>query len=427
MTVQATGSAAAVRPLVPLTRRPAVPAPAADSTRLPLDQVAPSLYKAPAKARMDVVQLDAWADAHTATPARRGNHLTTLINGDAYFTALGDAIDRAQTSIAVVTHTFGDGTFPDAVVDKLVAKAKAGIPTYFVVDWFGGTRDGEAKNLQRLRDAGVHVAILKKASLSTHFFEITHSKVAIIDGREAFVGGHNLTMGGYKKHDVTNQVQGPVVADIQRHFGEIWQMADGGKQPLVIAPPDTSAVGGATLRSLETTPDSHDFKKVALKAIDSAKSVINVEQAYLTDLDFAEHLSAAAKRGVLVRVVVPTETDEAIIQGIHRDHFADWLKGGMQVYRFPNPMHTKALSVDGTWGAIGSTNMTVRGQESNFELSLASSDPTTVAQWDRTLFDFDRGQSQRMTLTQAYDEKGSVGLKQRAKDFFYSKILRRFL
>jgi cardiolipin synthase len=427
MAVQATGAVKAAAPLVPLARRPAPTAAPADTTRMPLDRVAPSLYKAPAKERMDVAKLDEWADKNTVAPVRGGNHMTTLIDGDAYFNAVGEAIDRAKTSIAMVTHTFGDGAFPDKVVDKLVAKAKAGIPTYFIVDWFGGTRDGEAKNLQRLRDAGVKVAILKKASVSTHFFEITHSKIAIFDGREAFVGGHNLTMGGYKKHDVTNQIQGPVVADVQKHYEKIWAMADEGKRPLAIAPVDTTAVGGAKLRSMETTPDSHDFKKVALKAIDSAKSFINVEQAYLTDNDYVDHLTAAAKRGILVRVVVPKQSDEDIIQDIHRTNFDDWLKGGLQVYRFPKDMHTKALSVDGTWAAIGSTNMTVRGQESNFELSMASSDPTTVAQWDRQLFNFDRGQSERMTLTKAWNEQNSVGLKQRAKDWFYSKIVRPFL
>jgi cardiolipin synthase len=423
MGVQAIGAVTSGARLVPLDRRP-VTTSAAPPLQ-PLDRVAPSLYVAPGKERLDVAALDAWADKHTVAPVRGGNHVTTLIDGDAYFNALGQAIDRAQTSIAMVTHTFGDGEKPDGIVDKLVAKAKAGIPVYFIVDWFGGTRHGEAKNLQRLRDAGVHVAILDKKVVSTRLFEVTHSKIALIDGREAFVGGHNLSGGGYNKHDVTMQVQGPVVADVQQHYGKIWQMAADGV-PMDIAPAVTTPAGTAKLRSMETTPDSHDFKRVALHAIDSAKSFINAEQAYLTDQDFADHLMAAAKRGVQVRVVVPVTTDEDAVQRIHRANFDDWIKGGLQVYRYPKPMHTKALSVDGVWGTIGSTNMTTRGQESNFELSLASSDPAAVADLDRKLFESDRGQSPRMTLMKAYKEQ-DVGLKQRAKDWFYDKVVQPFL
>ncbi|MBC7545914.1 MAG: phosphatidylserine/phosphatidylglycerophosphate/cardiolipin synthase family protein [Candidatus Sericytochromatia bacterium] len=422
-----TVSSATTAALTPL-RRPAPPKvqPARMVGPLvSLDQVAPTLWSRSKGKAMDVVALDAWADKHTSVPASNGNSLETLIDGDAYFNALGAEIDKAQTSIAIVTHTFSDAPAPTAIVDKLIAKAKAGVKVAFIVDWFGTTKDGNPNNLQRLRDAGVHVAVVDKKVVAMRLFETTHSKITLIDGEVAFVGGHNLSGGGYAKHDVTIKARGPVLADVQQHFLSIWKTAGGGK--LDLAPVNMQRTGGAKLRSLQSSAHVHDFRAMALKAIDSAKHEINTEQVYLTDEEFSDHLMAAARRGVRVRMIVPTVSDVSQAQAIHRANMDDWIAAGVEVYRYDKPMHTKALSVDGVWATIGSTNFTGRGMDSQFELSLASSDANVVAEWDRSLFEADRGVSKRMTLSEAYREKAGVGVKQIVTDWVMNTIVRPFV
>jgi cardiolipin synthase len=362
--------------------------------------------------RMDAAALDQWGDRKLPNKLVQGNHADVLIGGPTYLEALSRAIDTAKQSIVMTTNTFDDDATTTRIVDQLIAKAKAGVKVGVVLDWFGSTRKGEPKNAQRLRDGGVHVEIMDHKVFAPRVIEVNHTKVAIIDGREAFVGGQNFSGGGFGRHDLSLQVTGPVLGDIQMHFDKIWARA--GNQPLDTAPAQTQPTGDLALRSLETTPKDHEFRDMVIRAIDQAKREINVEQAYMNDPEVIRHLEQAAKRGVTVRMIIPVKADDGIVDNMLRAAMPGWMKAGIEVYRYEPSMHTKALSVDGVWATVGSTNLDHRALHDNYELSLAISDPATVQKLDRDLFFTDLAQATRVTPEAAKAYVG--GPKQRLVD-----------
>jgi cardiolipin synthase len=69
-------------------------------------------------------------------------------------------------------------------------------------------------------------------------------------------------------------------------------------------------------------------------------------------------LEHAAQRGVEVRLLVPSKTDEPMIVSAARSHYADLLKAGVKVYEWQGEMlHAKTATIDGVWSTVGTSNL----------------------------------------------------------------------
>jgi cardiolipin synthase A/B len=69
-------------------------------------------------------------------------------------------------------------------------------------------------------------------------------------------------------------------------------------------------------------------------------------------------LEHAAKRGVDVRLLVPSQTDEPLIVSAARSHYADLLQAGVKIYEWQGEMlHAKTGTIDGVWSTVGTSNL----------------------------------------------------------------------
>src|SRR6478735_4637415 len=128
-----------------------------------------------------------------------------------------------------------------------------------------------------------------------------HEKTIVIDGREAFVGGIDLTsLSGDRRdssrhparaaigwHDVTSVVRGPVVADVAEHFALRWREVTG--ERVAVGAPDPAA-GSSTVQFVRTVPEhvygelrhgSFGVLETYVRAIRSAERLIYIESQYL--------------------------------------------------------------------------------------------------------------------------------------------------
>ena len=120
-----------------------------------------------------------------------------------------------------------------------------------------------------------------------------------------------------------------------------------------------------------------------------------------------EDLGKAARRGVDLRLVVPSHADvhDAVYAG--RAAYGDLLEAGARIYEVRNAvLHSKIAVVDGVWTAIGSSNLDRRSVVFNNEVDaivlgtetasqvqallerdMANSVPITLQEWQRRPFD----------------------------------------
>ncbi len=308
-----------------------------------------------------------------------GNAVDLLVEG-LYFEALWPALQGARDSILVSSLKIDDGPYGSKTADILAAKAKACLHVRVLLDTFN-SRGGIGKDaIARMRQAGVHVHLLDK-TVGRTLVEIQHRKLTLVDGQTAFVGGQSLDWAGGKAHDATMRVRGPLLQNLHQLYLEQWDLAGAPELP---APPQSrpASVGNTVLRPLVTDPCNRAFKGAILAAIGAAKQHICLDQVFFSDKAIIDALGKAAKRGVNVQLVIPQQSYSQEINAVNRADLAAMLKMGITVRLNPNESRMKAVTIDGTWGVLGSTNLDDRALNDNYELSLAVSNPETVQQLD---------------------------------------------
>jgi cardiolipin synthase len=79
----------------------------------------------------------------------------------------------------------------------------------------------------------------------------------------------------------------------------------------------------------------------------------------------------AARRGVTVRVILPSYSDFSGVFYAGRAHYDELLDAGVKLYELESAfLHSKSIVVDGVWSSIGSTNFDWRSFIHNNEISV---------------------------------------------------------
>jgi len=323
-----------------------------------------------------------------------GNSMRLLQNGDMFFPSLFRDIAAARESVHIESFIWYDGKISRQLANLLAQKAKQGVEVRVMVDASGGRQlKGEVKEM--LENAGVKVAHfhpLRFANLA-RLNNRDHRKLMIIDGRIGYIGGFCIadewTGNARNKkeyRDTGLRITGPVVNRLQAAFAENWieetgYIPAGDKFFPKIAPTGTTSAHLAY-----TSPDGSisSVQILYYMAIKAAKREILIQNPYLLpDSAGIEALEEAVKRGVDVRIMVPSDdaTDSPIVQHASHHHFGTLLQRGVKIYEYEKTLlHQKVMVVDGLWSAVGSTNFDERSFELNDEVSIGVVDPAIAGQ-----------------------------------------------
>jgi cardiolipin synthase len=119
------------------------------------------------------------------------------------------------------------------------------------------------------------------------------------------------------------------------------------------------------------------IRAMYIEAITRASHNIWLTTAYfLPDPDFAEALTAAARRGVDVRLLIPAKSNHVVSDWISRGYFSQLLEAGVKVLRYRDAMvHAKTATIDGTWSTVGTANIDRLSLTGNYEINVEIIDP----------------------------------------------------
>jgi cardiolipin synthase len=149
-------------------------------------------------------------------------------------------------------------------------------------------------------------------------------------------------------------------------------------------PPAQAGETSAHLAYTSPTGSVSSVEVLYYLAINAARRRIIIQNPYmLPDNDAIAALANAVKRGVDVRVMVPSTeaTDSPVVQHASHHKFAEMLKSGIRIYEYkPTLIHQKIIVVDGVWSCVGSTNFDDRSFQLNDEVSMGVIDPRIASQ-----------------------------------------------
>lgn len=362
-------------------------------------------------------------EAIVGSPLTTDNQVQLLQDGPATYRAMLAAIMAAKDHIHLETYILDDDDVGQRFAQALIEKQQQGVQVHLIRDSLG-TIGTPAAFFQRMMDSGIRVLEFNplNPALARRDWILNqrdHRKLLIVDGRIAFLGGINISNvysggsflqasrihadGSATWRDTDLQLQGPVVAELQKLFLAAWSAQNGGPLEARNYFPQPEAAGRQVVRAIGSSPEEPYSLIYAtlLSALDSAQSSVHLTNAYFVpDPQLLAALEAAAGRGVDVKLILPSQTDSWLVFHAGRGYYERLLRAGVKIYeRRGVILHSKTVLVDGVWATVGSTNLDWRSFLHNHELNVVVLGADFGAEL-QTMFDRDLANSNAITLAQ---------------------------
>ena len=366
---------------------------------------------------------------HAFAP-RAGNRLEVLVDGAVALPRIAAAIRAAEHSVDLAGWFFSPdfeltrGDDRRALSDLLRETADRGVEVRLLA-WAGaplplfrpGRRQVETVMADLADGARLRVATdRRERPLHCH-----HEKLVIVDGRQAFVGGIDLTdlagdrfdsgrhpiRSGTGWHDATMLAEGPVVEDVARHFGMRWHEVTAERLPTPEAP---EAVGNVTVQVARTVPERvygslplGDFSilEAYVGALRAARSLVYLENQFLWSSEIVEILADR------LRKPPSDEFRMVVVLPAHPNTGADDTRGQLAVLSEADVdgrllcctlvargggateavyVHAKIGIVDDRWLTLGSANLNEHSLFNDTEVNLVVDDPVVAGSTRRRLW-----------------------------------------
>ncbi len=356
-----------------------------------------------------------------------GNSVEILRNGE-FFDVVMEEISKAKKSIHFESFLWKQGKLGKRLVEAFCERARAGVTVRVLVDAKGCGEMGDSA-CKKLLAAGVkfarfHPMTLRYIGVINHR---DHRKILLVDGKTAFVGGHCIVdewmgEGNDKDHyrDISVRLRGPAVHQVQSTFSENWVGTTGELFAGEDYFPKTEACGDLKVHVARVMPagSAPAVKILHHMVICTATKRLWIQNPYfLPEPEAIEAMGAAVKRGVDVRVMVPSAeaSDMPMVQHAAHRNFARLLEVGVRIFEFqPTLLHQKVMTVDGVWSAVGSTNFDDRSFEINDEITLGIHGKAFAKQLEK-LFEEDAKDCKELNLKE-WEKRGTL---HKLEDHFY--------
>jgi cardiolipin synthase len=327
-----------------------------------------------------------------------------LIDGRDTFAAIFAAIRGARNNINLEYYILEDVESGGIhLSDLLIAKRQQRVAVNIIYDSFGSSATSPDL-FRRLKDAGIQVVEFNPFNPVTFNFR-DHRKILVVDGEHAIVGGINLSTtyqtlagsggaggkGPVHWRDTDLEIEGPVVAQLQTLFFQHWEDQKGPPLAREAYFPVISPKGREVVRIVGSTPDKGvpRFYVTLLSAIRNAEKNVWLSAAYFVPTDQEEEdLIAAARRGIDVRLLLPSDSDSKMALAVGRSHYGYLLEAGVKIYEVQNQvLHSKSATIDGVWTAIGSSNFDPRSVVFNDEVDAVVLGSATATAFEHVFQD----------------------------------------
>ena len=333
-----------------------------------------------------------------------GNSARVLKDAAENYPAWLEAIESARRTIHFESYVIHEDEQGRIFADALIKKAREGVRVRVIYDWMGVLNSTSNGFWRRLREGGVEARCFNPPRFDSPFGWLgrDHRKMLSVDGRVGFVSGlcvGRMWVGDKRKgvepwRDTGIEIKGPAVVELERAFAQMWaacgQPIPPGEFPDSMAPARLiPGEGNVALRIVASMPYSAGLYRLDQMIAAAARETLWLTDAYFAGTTpYVQALSAAARDGVDVRLLVPQATDIPVVRALSRTGYRPLLESGVRVYEWNGPMiHAKTAVADGRWARIGSTNLNPASWVSNWELDVVIEDQRIGEEMEQMFLD----------------------------------------
>ncbi|WP_038211423.1 phospholipase D-like domain-containing protein [Xenophilus azovorans] len=309
--------------------------------------------------------------------------------------ALWAVIDGARRTLDVCTFIIGDDALGSEAIERMAARARAGVRVRVLLDGFGALQLPQ-RHFEALRAAGGQVKVFRPIfglHRSGPRNLRNHRKFTIADDAWLWSGGRNLAgeyFCGNAAHpepwrDLSFDIRGDVAAAAARQFEQDWtSVTREPPRPVASLP---AVPGGALAQFLPSGPDQTEDTAAALligACFRAERRILAITPYFVPGDGLRDALRLAARRGVQVTIAIPRRSNHRLADFVRSRAMRDLARAGVAFRMLPFMAHAKAVVVDHDLALCGSINLDQRSLLLNHEAAVVFYDPVQIdwlAQW----------------------------------------------
>lgn len=351
----------------------------------------------------------------TVNGLRKGK-VQLLINGVNTYEQLIKSLENAQKTIDVEYYIFRNDHIGKVITNILMERSMSGVQVRFIIDGWGSRKFSKSV-IHQMMDVGIKCRTffpLRFPKAVKNWNYRNHCKTVIIDGKEAFTGGINIgdEYSGKKPdigfwRDTHVRILGDAVEDLTVLYNAHWQIVSKAhvtvnkvrsenKEKMLLksqlskklltkwstewaaelgsidAEHPTEDIGYETfIQTIEGNPGipTQAMREAFFICITQADHTIDISTPYfLPDIDIMMALKTAVSRGVRVRLLIPQNVDNKLVDLASRTFFGELLDVGVEIHLYNRGlMHAKQMTIDEEIVLIGAANYDIRSFRLNLE------------------------------------------------------------
>lgn len=336
------------------------------------------------------------SDAGTTLPLKE----RLYVRGDEFFIDLVRDINSAVREVLLETYIFELDAVGRAFIAALSHAHQRGVRVRLLVDGVGLPLAG-GRLLATLEEAGFPFRIFhpipwffrhwrhmaggravppRFLQLLTRLNNRNHRKVCMIDRRIAWIGSFNISAlhlpaahGGEEWRDTAIRVEDIDTRPLKHAFRRAWN-------PWRWRPLGHRTPPRSPFRLNDTRRQRRARMRDLLRRIGRSKRRIWITNAYFVpDEHLLHEINHAAKRGVDVRIILPSISDIFFMPWTSAMFYGSLLDHGVRIYEYqPGVLHAKTIIID-EWMTVGSSNMNSRSVRHDLEVDYVLSQTDTKA------------------------------------------------
>ncbi len=288
-------------------------------------------------------------------------------------------IRNSTSSIYLETHMFTRDKIGNAFRKELTKKAEQGVKVILLVDvWYSNV---DKKYFRKLISKGAEVRffreILYVARFLTKNHERDHRKLLIIDDNIVYVGSANITALCLEWRELVVRIEGEIALDFKKSFFVSWENFSG-----KINPKSLGKIVHKSFEILNEMPSAFykPTERRYIRLINGAKKEILIETPYfIPSFEVMLALSKAIKRGVVVKLITPLESDVAAVDILRSLYLGRMHQKGLKIFYYKKSvLHAKLLIVDTKFFLFGSSNLDYRSFLHQHDLNVFGHDQKMV-------------------------------------------------
>ncbi len=366
----------------------------------------------------------------TSLPVLDNSTCEYLHSGENFFARLLEEIGKAEKYVFLEYFIIEDGRMWAEIMEILLEKVAKGVGVYVMYDDVGSMKSVSPNYHKKLQAEGIKAKKFHKfvPIVSVSHNNRDHRKIAVIDGKTGFVSGANLS-DEYINYthpfgrwlDSAVMIRGQAVDSLVKLFIQLYNMEGGEEldgEKFIFKDHEKYSDGFIISYGDSPAPieEDHIGENVYLDIINRADKYVYITTPYLIcDTNITDALKTAVKRGVDVRIIVPSVPDKKFIYIMTRHTCSDLLSAGVKIYKYKDGfIHSKNILSDGQTAVVGTINLDYRSFVHHYECGVL-------------MYKSDAVNDLYEDFIRLFDEECEVADKESLKLGFFEKIVKTVL